>query len=230
MKTISISLAVCLLTLSVQVTAQTVYKQEEGFYTPVINTFYMHGGGFENATHIGTMVGYRFGGRYDVGLHTEFLTSSFTQGKVDFSLVHLGLLGGYTRGITENIPLWFRFQLAAYRTFMIKECEGCYPEMAAVSISATPALYYDMPVLSWLTFYPNAGFLTGIGNYSIVTTTTDLAQAIDFFIFSPQLGLDTKLEISSFLSVVLKTRYWAGYKGMQSISDNKFQVMLRLNF
>lgn len=56
---------------------QTVYKETPGFYTPVIQSLYLRSGFIEDVTIVGPALGYRFNDRYDISLHTEYISSKF---------------------------------------------------------------------------------------------------------------------------------------------------------
>jgi len=45
---------------SSNVSAQTTYKSDSGFYTSVVKSLYLRGGSFEDTQLIGPAVGYRF--------------------------------------------------------------------------------------------------------------------------------------------------------------------------
>lgn len=58
--TILVLLFLFLLSTTASTYAQTTYEDNSGFFTPVVESFYLQGGIFEDTQLIGPAVGYRF--------------------------------------------------------------------------------------------------------------------------------------------------------------------------
>ena len=213
--------------------AQTIYKDEPGFFTPVVESLYLQGGIFEDTQLIGPAVGYRFNNQYDLSLHTELLNTE-TGGLVGGRSIQLSILNvGITVGQTNhwNNGLLLRNEISAYQSFNLNL--GNYQsitEPALTSILGLSSLYKPLSVSKNITFMPNIGILAGIGDYQPPVSSGNLRQGFDGFVAGPQLGLDTKFNIGKSFSITAKPQYRLRYNFSDKVTTGTLTFNVLFNF
>lgn len=211
--TITTLLFFVLLTSATITQGQTTYEDDTGFFTPVVESFYLRGGIFEDTQLIGPAVGYRFSNRYDVSLHTEFLFSELkysSSNNPTLSILNLGITTGQTNH--WNSSLLLRNELSAYHSFNLNlENYQGLANPSLTSILGLSSLYKSLFISENIMFMPNIGALAGIGDYQSPISTVNLRQGFDGFIAGPQLGLDTKFNIAESFSITAKPQYRLRY-------------------
>lgn len=230
--TISVFLFFLLLTTTTSTYAQTTYEDNSGFFTPVVESFYLQGGIFEDAQLIGPAVGYRFNKQYDVSLHTEFLFSEWKFNNSDnpeLSMLNLGITAGQTNYWSNNILL--RNELSVYHSFNLNlnNHQGIATP-SLTSLLGASSLYKSLPISDAITFMPNFGVLIGLGDYQPPYSSANLRQGFDGFVAGPQLGLDTKFSFGDSFSITAKPQYRLRYNFNHDHSEGTltFNVIFNL--
>ncbi|WP_171032839.1 hypothetical protein [Fodinibius saliphilus] len=185
--------------------AQTTYKKDSGFFTPIVKSLYLRGGFFEDAQLIGPAVGYRFNSRYDITLHTEFLSNEYNSGlrpTLKMSLLNLGVILGRTADLSDRFLL--RSELSVYQAITFNtEGYNNIPEPSLTSGMVSSSLFWNIPLSKSISLLPNLGAFLGYGNYSAPYSTASLRQGFDGFIIGPKVGFDVPFRLSdSFYLVV----------------------------
>lgn len=211
--TISSLLFFILLTTATITQAQTTYEEDSGWFTPVVESLYLRGGIFEDTQLIGPAVGYRFNNRYDLSLHTEFLFSELkysSSNNPKLSILNLGITAGQTNHWDNSLLL--RNELSVYHSFNLNlENYQGIANPTLTSISWVSSIYKSLSIADNLTFMPNIGALTGVGDYLSPISSGNLRQGFDGFVAGPQFGLDTKFNVGDALSITAKPQYRLRY-------------------
>lgn len=199
MKKTATVLSLCLLVgLSLNSHAQTTYKSDSGLFTPVVKSLYLRGGVFEDAQLLGPAVGYRFNERYDLTIHTEFLSNEY---KFDnnpnrkTTLLNLGVILGRTNSFSEQYLL--RSELSFYQAIIFNT--EVYNDISDPSLTSgiiSSSLYRKLPLSGSISLLPNGGVFLGYGNYRAPYSSANLRQGFDGFVVGPQFGFDVSLELS----------------------------------
>ncbi|MDZ7658492.1 hypothetical protein [Fodinibius sp.] len=234
-KTVPLILALVFIIFTTLITpthAQTVYDDEPGFFTPVIESFYLQGGIFEDTQLIGPAVGYRFNNRYDVSLHSEFLFSELKYSSSNnsrLSILNLGITAGQINHWDNNLLL--RNELSIYHSFNVNlENYQGLTNPSLTSILGVSSIYKSLSISDNITFMPNIGALAGIGDYQPPISSGNLRQGFDGFVAGPQLGLDTKFSVSKSFSITVKPQYRLRYNFTQEHSGGTLTFNVLLNF
>jgi hypothetical protein len=206
MKKLATVLSLCLMVLcSSNVSAQTTYKSDSGFFSPIIESLYLRGGNFEDAKLIGPAVGYRFNEMFDLTIHTEFLSNEYKFNNIPnpkTTLLNLGAILGHTDNLSDKLLL--RSEASLYQS-VIFNTEG-YSELQKPSLTSgviSSSLYRKFSLSDSIILLPNAGAFVGYGNYTAPYSSANLRQGFNDFIAGPRFGFDISLEISdSFYLVV----------------------------
>jgi hypothetical protein len=213
--------------------AQTSYAHDQGFFTPVVESLYLQGGIFEDTRLIGPAVGYRFNKRYDVSLHTEFLASKtepLVGGRsIELSILNIGVTAGQTSYWNNNLLL--RNELSAYHSFNLNlENYQGLADPSLTSILGVSSIYKSLSLSENITFMPSIGALAGIGDYQPPVSSANLRQGFDGFVAGPQLGLDTKFNISDSFSITAKPQYRYRYNFKHEHSSGTLTFNVLFNF
>lgn len=213
--------------------AQTTYEDEPGFFTPVVKSLYLQGGIFEDTQLIGPAVGYRFNKTYDLQLHTEFLTSEtgrLVGGRsIQLSIINIGVIAGQTNHWDNNLLL--RNELSAYHSFNLNlENYQGFTTPSSTSILGVSSIYRSLSISENITFMPNIGALAGVGDYQPPVSSGNLRQGFDGFVTGPQLGLDTKFNISESFSITAKPQYRLRYNFTHEQSTGTLTFNILFNF
>ena len=236
MKSLFLSILTCFILLLAivgspqEAKGQTVYKQEQGFFTPVLSSFYLRGGSVESTQKIGPAVGYRINQHIDVSLHAEYLSAEakeFNLQNYDFSLLNIGLTGGYTRDLSK---MKLRAEAGVYRAFNLSTSENTAPEPESVSTRLYAGIYYPLTISKRISLFPNAGLAATTGTYRMPGISTELTQYSDGFLMGPQLGLDMNIEFSSGLIFTISPEIMINYSPVHSTSDTDFSLRFIINF
>ena len=215
--------------------AQTMYKQESGFFSPILNSFFLRSNIVESTQKIGPMAGYRFNEKFDVALHTEYFSNeskALTEQSFNFSMMNLGLLAGFTNKLSENSPIISRVELRGYKAFLFSaNTESTTP--SSFSAVALTSFYYPVELAENITFRPNFGTYTGYGEYNLPTTShtsTDPTQAFNGFQFGPKLGFDTSVSLSPNTSITAVPSVVMKYNQTRNTYNTDFEFNVVLNF
>ena len=213
--------------------AQTTYEDEPGFFTPVVESLYLQGGIFEDTQLIGPAIGYRFNNRYDISLHTEFLSSEtgrLVGGRsIQLSILNVGITAGQTNHWDNNLLL--RNELSAYQSFNLNlENYQGFSDPSLTSILGVSSIYKSLSISENITFMPNIGALVGLGDYQPPVSTGNLRLGFDGFVAGPQLGLDTKFNINDSFSITAKPQYRLRYNFTNDHSTGTLTFNLLFNF
>jgi hypothetical protein len=174
---------------SFQANAQTIYKKDPGFFTPVLKSFSSDPMSFI----LEPAVGYRFGRHFDLALSSLLMFSKkrFVNNR-GLSFMNIGLMLGYTTSLSNRWQL--RSQLAFYKMFHINS--DVHVVGPSSSELASLAFYYEIPVSGLVSFYPNAGFLIGYSQGSL-SSSPQLARNLRGFVSGGRLGFDILFKFSS---------------------------------
>ena len=225
------TLIITLATISIS-EAQTTYQSEQGFFTAVVESFYLRGGVFEDTQLIGPAIGYRFNNSYDVSLHTEFLFSELkfnSSNNVKLSILNLGITAGQTNR-WEN-KLFLRNELSVYHSFNLNlehYRESKTPSLT--SVLGISSIYKSLPISETITLMPNMGALAGLGDYVPPGSSANLRQGFDGFVVGPQLGLDTKFNLGKRSILTAKPQYRFRYNLTDGHSRGTLTFNVILNF
>ena len=212
--------------------AQTTYQSEQGFFTPVVESFYLRGGVFEDTQLIGPAIGYRFNNSYDVSLHTELLFSELkfnNSNNVNLSILNLGITAGQTNR-WEN-KLFLRNELSVYHSFNLNlehYRESTKPSL--ISVLGISSIYKSLSFSETITLMPNIGAIAGLGDYVPPISSANLRQGFDGFVVGPQLGLDTKFNLGKLFSLTAKPQYHFRYNLTNGDSKGTLTFNVILNF
>lgn len=212
--------------------AQTIYKSDPGFFTPLLESFEIRGGSFESTQLIGPAVGYRFNKRFDIALHTEFLFSERkfnTQPNSKTSLLNLGVILGHTRHFSQSIKL--RSEVSFYKSFNF-QVEN-YPDGSEPSLNSaltSSSVYAVFPLSDTIRLLPNAGGFIGYGSYDAIFSATELTQGFDGLMVGPKFGLDAVFELSDDTYFSVTPAYHIRYFNKYDTSDGDFTLDFQLNF
>ncbi|NGP88292.1 hypothetical protein [Fodinibius halophilus] len=203
MRKLLLTLSIFLFTITAF--AQTTYKKDSGFFTPIVKSLYLRGGVFEDAQLIGPAVGYRFNETYDVTLHTEFLSNEYKFGfrpTLKTSLLNIGVILGRTADLSDRFLL--RSELSLYQAITLNtEAYNNISKPSLTSGMVSSSLFWDIPLSKSVSLLPNLGAFLGYGNYSAPYSTARLRQGFDGFIIGPKVGFDVPFNLSdSFYLVV----------------------------
>ncbi|MCW9707699.1 hypothetical protein [Fodinibius salsisoli] len=178
--------------------AQTTYKSDPGFYTPVVKSLYLRGGVFEDAQLIGPAVGYRFNERYDVTVHTEFLSNEYkfnNSPNPKTTLLNLGVILGRTTDLSDQFLL--RSELSVYQAITFNtEAYNDISEPSLTSGIISSSLYRNFPLSGSISLLPNIGAFLGYGNYTTPYSSAHLRQGFDGFVVGPKFGFDLSFKLS----------------------------------
>jgi hypothetical protein len=178
-----------LLSFSFQANAQTIYKKDPGFFTPVLKSFSSDPMSFT----LEPAVGYRFGRHFDLALSSLLM---FSKKRFNhhggLSFMNIGLMLGYTISLSNRWQL--RSQLVFYKMFKITS--NAYIVSPSNSELASLAFYYEIPVSGLISFYPNAGFLLGY-NYGYLGSPPQTVNKLRGFMSGGRLGFDILFKFSS---------------------------------
>lgn len=179
--------------------AQTNYKSDPGFFTPVVKSLYLRGGVFEDAQLIGPAAGYRFNGTYDVTLHTEFLSSEYKFNEnpsPKTTLLNLGVILGRTTDLSDRFLL--RSELSLYQALTFNT--EAYNDLSDPSLTSgvvSSSLYQNFPLSGSISLLPNIGVFLGYGSYTAPYSSANLRQGFDGFIIGPRFGIDVSFKLSN---------------------------------
>lgn len=183
--------------------AQTIYKDEPGFYTPVIKSLFVRSGFIEDVTLVGPALGYRFNGRYDISLHTEYISSKFkldSGANPETTLLNLGLTAGRTDYLSEQRML--RSEASVYQAVSLKlENYGQRSDPSLTSGLISSSFYQVVSLSKKINLLPNIGVFSGYGSYTAPAGSANLRQSFDGFIAGPRLGLDLSYQVSEAFSI-----------------------------
>jgi len=202
------SILICFLFICVSsATAQTIYKSDAGFFTPVLKSLYLKGGDFEDSKLIGPAIGYRFNEMYDLTIHTEFLSSEIkflnTDTNPKANLLNLGAILGRTDKLSDKLIL--RSEASIYKS-MIFNTDGYAdrPKPSLTSGMISSSLYREFSLSKSISLLPNAGAFLGYGNYSAPFSSANLRQGFDNFLIGPRVGFDSSFKLSDAFFLVVK--------------------------
>jgi hypothetical protein len=178
-----------LLSFSFQANAQTIYKKDPGFFTPVLKSFSSDPMSFT----LEPAVGYRLGRHFDLALSSLLMVSKkrFNH-RGGLSFMNIGLILGYTTSLSNRWQL--RSQLVFYKMFLIHS--NAYIVSPSSSELASLAFYYEIPVSGLISFYPNAGFLIGYSQ-GFLGSSSHLVNSLRGFVSGGRLGFDILFKFSS---------------------------------
>ncbi|MBN2732134.1 MAG: hypothetical protein JXR26_06890 [Balneolaceae bacterium] len=212
--------------------AQTIYKSDPGFFTPLLESFELRGGSLESTQLIGPAAGYRFNKKFDIALHTEFLSSERkfnTRPNSKVTLLNLGITFGHTRHFSESIK--FRSEVSLYKSFNF-QVEN-YPDDSEPSLNSaltSSSLYAVLPLSDTIRLLPNAGGFIGYGSYEPVFSATDLTQGFDGLMVGPKFGLAGVFELSDDIYFSVTPAYHIRYFNKYDTSNSDLTIDFRLNF
>lgn len=178
--------------------AQTTYKSDPGFFTPVVKSLYLRGGVFEDAQLIGPALGYRFSERYDITVHTEFLSNEYqfnNNPNPKTTLLNLGVILGRTTDLSDQFLL--RSELSLYQAIIFNT--EAYNDISDPSLTSgiiSSSLYRSFPLSGSISLLPNIGAFLGYGNYTAPYSSAHLRQGFDEFIVGPRFGFDVSFKLS----------------------------------
>jgi hypothetical protein len=231
----AIVLCSIMLTAVQDVKAQTIYTQDEGFFSPILSSFFVRSNIVESTQKIGPMAGYRFNENFDIALHAEYFSNeskSLTEQSFNFSMMNIGILAGYTDKLSDKSPFTGRVELRAYRGFLFSsDTESSTPR--TISAVALSSLYYEMEAAENITFRPNIGTYVGFGDYQLPTTShtsTNPTQAFNGFQFGPKVGFDTSIHISGNTTITAVPALVMKYNQTSKTYNTDFEFSMVLNF
>jgi len=210
--------------------AQTVYKRDSGFFTPVLESFKLRGGNFISTQKIGPALGYRFNEAIDLSIHTKFLFSETkykSSNNESISLLNLGATLGHTTDLSKHIML--RSEMSVYHLFLFKTKGIPDFSPSLTSILGSTSFYWQLPTSDVVTFLPNIGGLVGYGAYSD-PISTNLTQDYDGMIAGVKLGFDILFKISKKFFLTVKPAYHLKYNLNEKSSVDTFFFHLQFNF
>ncbi|GAA5523034.1 hypothetical protein LQ318_13935 [Aliifodinibius salicampi] len=215
--------------------AQITYKSDPGFFTPVLKSFYLRGGSFENTQLIGPAIGYRINESHDFTLHTEYLSSDLgSEGKntPKYSGINVGfILGNSSADFAEN---WLiRSKLSVYKSFNFNATgysDRNLKDPKLFSGQGSTAIYIRLPVSTSISLLPNAGGFLGYGDYSPTQASAHFRQGIDGFQVGPQFGLDLLFKFSRNFYLALKPQYHIQYNLTHDTSGGILFFNTQFNF
>jgi hypothetical protein len=215
--------------------AQTTYKSDSGFFTPVLKSFYLRGGSVENTQLIGPAVGYRLNQHSDFTFHTEFLSSDLGSEGSDtpsYSGLNLGLTLGHSSA--DFAKSWLiRSELSVYKSINF-DASGYssrdWDKPKLFSGQGSMAIYIRMPISNSISLLPNAGGFLGYGNYAPAYASAHFRQGIDGFQLGPQLGLDLLFKFSRDFYLTLKPQYHIQYNLTHDTSGGILFFNTQFNF
>ena len=211
--------------------AQTIYKKDAGYFTPLFKSLFIKGGSFESAVLIGPAVGYRFNKNFDLAIHPEFLTNSYplAGGERKATLLNLGVILGNTRHLSKSFML--RSKASLYQSVNFHtESYGSISKPSLSSALGSSAIYATLPLSSSIRLLPNAGGFLGYGSYDPVYSEAELTQAFDGFAVGPQFGLDAVLELNDDIYFSIRPMYRIWYNTTHDYTDKEFTLEVQLNF
>lgn len=231
----AIVLGTIMLTAAPDAKSQTIYTQNEGFFSPVLSSFFIRSNIVESTQKIGPMAGYRFNENFDIALHAEFFSNeskSLTEQSFNFSMMNVGILAGYTDRLSDKSPFTGRMELRAYRGFLFSsDTGGDTPR--TISAVALSSVYYEMKVADNITVRPNVGTYVGYGDYQLPTTShtsTNPTQAFNGFQFGPKVGFDTSIHISGNTTLTAVPALIMKYNQTSKTYNTDFEFSMVLNF
>ncbi|HLR32265.1 MAG TPA: hypothetical protein VK074_07240 [Fodinibius sp.] len=217
---------------SSNVSAQTTYKSDSGFYTSVVKSLYLRGGSFEDTQLIGPAVGYRFNEKYDLSLHTEFLFSEIKFNNAnnrELSLLNLGVILGRTTSLSEQFLL--RSEASMYKSFNFNvNGFSDLPNPSLISGLVSSSLYRRLPLFGSFSFLPNIGAFAGYGDYTPTYTSTNLRQGFDGFVVGPTFGFDASFRLSHSFYLIATPEYYIRYNTTNKNSVGTLLFNVQLNF
>lgn len=203
--------------------AQTVYKQQKGFFTS-LPSFSLQGSGNNSEFLFGPMVEYRFSESTDIVFHSEYFSSNTP----DFSLINLGIKGGHT--IHENNFYW-RNEIGLYRAFNLITSENTSPTPKAFTINGTTTAYYSLKTTDRIYMLPYAGMFAYYGTLNMpITRTNYLSGHEDGFIYGPRVGLDININFSRLFTWTVGAGYAHAVSNNYSPNYDGFILTLQFNF
>lgn len=227
------TLFIILLTTSVSY-GQTTYEKEPGFFTPVVESLYLHGGIFEDTQLIGPALGYRFNNKYDLSLHAELLSAEsealMDAPTIQLSILNLGITAGQTTRWQNGIL--FRNELSLYRTINLNldNYQGL-ESPSLTSLLGTSSFFKSLRISESITFLPNIGGIIGFGDFQPpLFTSANLRQGFDGFVAGPQIGLDTRFSLGDSFSITAKPQYRLRYNFTHDQSKGTVTFNVLFNF
>lgn len=212
--------------------AQTTYKSDSGFFTPMVESLFLRGGTFEETQLIGPAVGYRFDKSYDLMLHTEFLSSESkfnNQTNPRTTLLNLGVTLGRTNDLSDNLLL--RSEASLYQSIVFDTKNyGTVPNPSLTSGMVSSSLYWNASLSESVSILPNIGAFLGYGNYTAPYSSANLRQGFDGFVVGPKFGLDTSFQLSSSFYLIARPEYNYRYNTGKEQSINSLLFTIQLNF
>lgn len=215
--------------------AQITYKSDPGFFTPVVESFYLRGGSFENTQLIGPAIGYRINESHDFSFHTEFLSSDLGSEGEDtpsYTGINVGfILGHSSADFAKN---WLiRSELSVYKSFNFDATGYSDRDLKDPNLfsgQGSTAIYIRVPVSTSISLLPNAGGFLGYGDYAPTQASTHFRQGIDGFQVGPQLGLDLLFKFSRNFYLALKPQYHIQYNLTHGTSGGTLFFNIQFNF
>lgn len=234
MKKNACSILLCFLFICMSnVSAQTTYKSEAGFFTPVVESLYLRGGDFEDSKLIGPAIGYRFNEMYDLTIHTEFLSSEIkflnnnTNPKTN--LLNLGAILGRTDKLSDNLIL--RSEASLYKSITFKtEGYADRPKPSLTSGMISSSLYRKFSLSKSISLLPNAGAFLGYGNYTTPYSSANLRQGFDNYLIGLRLGFDSSFKLSDAFYLVVKPEIGIPLNGEDEDTGATLLFNIQLNF
>ncbi|NGP88290.1 hypothetical protein [Fodinibius halophilus] len=210
--------------------AQTTYKSDPGFFSPIVESLYLQGGSIgENTVLVGPALGYRFNKNYDLTLHTEYLSTEFNANN-KFSMLNFGLMFGRTDHFSDHNML--RSELSVYKsvTLNITGLPPSVPDPNLTTAKLTSSFYRSITLSDSVTLLPNAGGFLGYGDYQPAVSSATLRQGYDGFILGPRLGFDILFQFSNSFYLVVKPDYQLRIDPSQDTSEGTLLFNIQLNF
>lgn len=222
----------CLIGLASVSHAQTTYKSDPGLFTPVVESLYLRGGSFEDTQLIGPTVGYRFNEKYDLSIHTEFLSTETKFNNAnnrELSLLNLGIILGRTTALSEQFLL--RSEASVYKSFNFsKKGYADLPEPSLTSGMISSELYRELPLSGSISLLPNIGIFLGYGDYTPAYTSASLRQEFDGFVVGPKFGFDASFRLSHSFYLTATPEYRIRYNTQNETSEGTLLFNIQLNF
>ncbi|MCW9707698.1 hypothetical protein [Fodinibius salsisoli] len=236
MKTKSLILFLCLsFSLTSVSWSQTTYKSDPGYFTPVVKSFYLQGGSFENTQLIGPAIGYRINENHDLTLHAEYLSSDLGSEDDDthnYSGLNVGFILGHSSA--DFAKSWLiRSELSVYKSFNFDASGYSSLNLDKPNLfsgQGSSAIYIRVPVSTSISLLPNAGGFLGYGDYSPAYALAHFRQGFDGFQLGPQLGLDLLFKFSRDFYLALKPQYHIQYNLTHDTSGGTLFFNTQFNF